>query len=137
MPVHEEQVQLLARDGSLREGLFLWNEDDPECILTLYYYGKELRATEDHYFEAMCTLRKQLETEGLIPNCYGASRRAYPMSRDMGSGLLVYRLTLGRPALRADLVGLFDTGPDVEPATVAEQEAFYDQWIESLRQRLV
>jgi hypothetical protein len=50
------------------------------------------------------------------------------MARDMGSGLRAYKMTLGQPASRQDLVDIFATGPDVVPATIVEQEAFRDQW---------
>ena len=40
------------------------------------------------------------------------------------------RLEIGRSARLEDLVGIFDTGPDVEPATVAEQKMFADAWFD-------
>ena len=55
------------------------------------------------------------------------------MARNMGSGLLAYRLTPGRQALTKDLVGIFDTGHDVIPATVANQKEHYNDWIRSLK----
>jgi hypothetical protein len=57
------------------------------------------------------------------------------MGRDMGRGLKAYRLEMGRSAQREDLVDIFDTGPDVEPVTVAEQKIFADGWFGQFRQR--
>ena len=55
------------------------------------------------------------------------------MARDMGRGLKAYRNQLNQRASRTDLVGIFETGADVEPGTVAEQRAFHEEWIRSLR----
>ena len=35
---------------------------------------------------------------------------------------------IGRPLLREDQVGIFESGPDVEPVTVEEQRAFQEEW---------
>jgi hypothetical protein len=42
-------------------------------------------------------------------------------------------MTLGQPALMKDLIGIFDTGPDVDPVSVEEQERFHRGWLNSLR----
>ena len=65
---------------------------------------------------------------------YGGSRNVFPsgMSRDMGSGLKAYRLTLGSTGRLEDLVGIFETGPGIEPATVDEQRAFFREWVSSI-----
>jgi hypothetical protein len=44
----------------------------------------------------------------------------------------VYRLTLGKLAGREDLVHIFDTGADVDPALLSDQEAFAQEWFDSL-----
>jgi hypothetical protein len=50
----------------------------------------------------------------------------------MGAGLKAYRLTLGNRVRREDLVGIFDSGPGVEPVTVEQQRAFYRDWLLSI-----
>jgi len=137
--VQEELVSLVAAGQPSCGGVFIWNEADDDCHLTLRYADKELTATETDYFEAMCTIRRSLEAEGYIPHCYGASRNAYPsgMSRNMGAGLHVYKLRQGEAARTADLVNLFANGLDVEPVTVAQQEAYYKNWLKSLSRRTV
>jgi hypothetical protein len=70
--------------------------------------------------------------DGVTPQCYGASRQCFPsgMSRSMGAaGLRIYKLELGRHARLADLVDLFDEGPDLEVSSVEEQERFYEDWL--------
>ena len=112
--------------------------DNPGLVkLTLHFNGQEISSVDDDYFSAMCAIRRVLEQEGALPCCYGASKNVYPsgMSRDMGAGVYAYKLTLGSPAKQADLVSIFDTGPDVVPATVAEQEDFFKRWSQSFGRR--
>ncbi len=103
--------------------------------LTLRWAGGELQSMEGDYFEAFCRIREQLAEQKLMPMCYGASRQIVisGMGRDMAAGLRVYKVQLGEQAQIKDLVDLFETGEDVEPVSVAEQEAFQKQWYASLR----
>jgi hypothetical protein len=55
------------------------------------------------------------------------------MSVSMGAGLKAYRVQLGQHATMDSLVSIFESGSDVEPVTITEQEAFHSQWIESIR----
>jgi len=55
------------------------------------------------------------------------------MGRDMGLGMKAYRMIIGKHARIGDLLGIFDVGPDVTPATVAEQEEFFEEWLKSDR----
>jgi len=86
------------------------------------------------YFEALCAVRMKLETMGFLIKAYGDSRKVFPsgMARDMGAGRRAYRLSLGRRARIKDVVSVFETGADAEPATVAEQQAFYHDWLLSI-----
>ena len=54
----------------------------------------------------------------------------------MGQGLKAYKQELGRQAMRSDLVMIFNSGPDVQPASVEEQEEFHYQWLQSLGLRI-
>jgi hypothetical protein len=56
------------------------------------------------------------------------------MSRDMASGLTAYKLRMGKPAGKEDLVSIFDTGADVEPVSVEGQEQYFKEWLKSLGQ---
>jgi hypothetical protein len=135
MQANRHSVNLATTTGQAFEGAFLLDEPDGEsCRLTLQWVGGEIRTEASDFFEALGQIRTQLEVKGLRPVCYGASRNVYPsgMARGMGLGLKAYRTRLGERALRSDLVGIFETGPDVEPVTVEEQTAFHDQWLASL-----
>ncbi|MGC4014884.1 MAG: hypothetical protein QM755_10280 [Luteolibacter sp.] len=112
---------------------------DDHCHVQFTYRGKQITATASDYFEALSDIRLQLEAENLIPFCYGASLNVFPsgMCRDMGAGLSAYRLTLGQTPRQSDLVGIFDSGPDVIPASVANQKAFFETWLQTPKVRPV
>jgi hypothetical protein len=120
-------------------GKFLiWEQapDNQDAVrLELHFADKQLAATaEGGFFEALISIRKQLEPEGIRVLCHGCSRDVFPspMIGSMGYGEKAYRLEIGRPARSADIVSIFDTAPGVNPATVAEQEQFYREWLRSI-----
>ena len=131
------QIDVQTSDGNITPAELLVFEEvpgNPELVkLTLQFNGREISGIEDDYFLAMYAIRRVLEQEGALLRCYGACKNVYPsgMSRSMGGGVKAYKLTLGSPAKIADLVSIFDTGPDVVPVTVAEQEDFFKRWIKS------
>jgi hypothetical protein len=107
--------------------------DSPEdqlFSLELEFSGRVLTATSpDDFWSALTRLRAQLEAEGCLLGCYGCSKDVYPSPMDLDSASAkAYRLTPGRAALQKDRVGLFETGPEVRPATMAEQKAFRVEW---------
>lgn len=114
-------------------GRFLiWEEiiDGPELVkLSLQYDGREITSIDSDFFSAMVPIRRSLEPEGGRLLCYGASRNVYPsgMSRSMGAARKAYKLEMGSQAKNSDLVCIFDAGPDMIPATVAEQEEFFQK----------
>jgi hypothetical protein len=86
-------------------------------------------------FDALCDLRLMLEQRGWMLRCVGTDVDVYPsgMSRSMSGGRKVYRLRPGRPAAMADLVDVFDMSVAQKGSTVAEQRAFFERWLESLK----
>jgi hypothetical protein len=56
---------------------------------------------------------------------------------DEALGLKAYRLTVGKKPSRDDLVGIFDEGPDVIPAPVAQQKEYVDEWKRWVRSNAV
>ena len=105
------------------------------CLLTCRYRDKTISAEAADFFDALVSIRRQLQPEGLMPYCYGASLNVFPsgMARDMGQGLRAYKLTMGKHARTTDLVDIFDEGTDVVPVDVDAQEQFYRDWLESPR----
>ena len=108
---------------------------DGKCKLTFSYRDKELSAQEHDFFAAFCDIREQLEEERLIPFCYGASLNVYPsgMCRDMGSGMVAYKIEIGRRASRDNLVKIFEQGHDVIPSSVSQQKEHFEQWLQSIK----
>jgi len=127
------QLKLVGVAGN-EQAVFAERELGDYCILTCTYRGKTISAEAPDFFEALRAIRLQLEADGVVPFCYGASLNVYPspMARGMGGGLKAYRLTRGSPARTADLVDIFSEGPDVVPASVEAQAKFYDDWLASL-----
>jgi hypothetical protein len=137
MAADQYHVRLVSHSGEGSQGVFILDEDGEtdQCRLTLQYPGGEISAQAFDYFEAMCQIRKELETKGWRPVCFGSRRNVYPsnMCRDMGRGLKAYKMELGRRATLTDLVMIFDSAPDVQPASVEEQRQFFERWLHSLR----
>ena len=102
--------------------------------LVLSFAGRRISGSGRDFFEALLEVRRALEPEAMFLLVYGASRNVWPsgMARSMGAGLKAYRMTMGKQALLKDLVGIFESGPNVEPATIAEQEKYRDEWFSSL-----
>lgn len=115
--------------------VFSEDEANGACRLVCEYRGKVLSAEAKDYFEALCNIRVKIEKEGLIPFCYGASLNVYPsqMAREMGRGKAAYKMEMGKPALRENLVRIFEQGADVVPSPVARQKEFFNDWLASLR----
>ena len=103
---------------------------DGLCHLVLTFRDHRYEASATDYFEALCRVRQELEDIGILLFCYGASLNVYPsgMCRDMSAGMKAYRLTKGCKPTRESLVGIFDSGHDVIPASVAAQKQHFDDW---------
>ncbi|WP_139167164.1 hypothetical protein [Chromobacterium sphagni] len=114
---------------------FIEDEANGLFRLVCEYRGKTISSEAHDYFEALCTIRLELENEGLIPFCYGASINVYPsaMARDMGKGKVAYKMEMGKPATRENLVRIFEEGADVIPSPVTLQKEFFKDWLASIR----
>ena len=115
------------------KGILVATTQNGICYLKFQYREREIETNATDYFEAFCKLRLTLESERLIPFCYGASLNVYPsgMCREMGNGIVAYRLQAGKKPERGDLVKIFEQGPDVIPASVVNQKEFFNEWLQS------
>jgi hypothetical protein len=84
--------------------------------------------------DAFNALRRELEKMGLQLLCAGARQDVFPsgMSRSMGGGRKAYITRLGFPG--GPLVDIFDYSESEILSSIAQQEKFHKEWIESLRQ---
>lgn len=108
--------------------------DPSEFVVTVRWAGGEQKGRGFDAFVALAAVREQLEPLGLRPACYGACRNLVVsgMASQMGGGVKGYLVSLGRPSRTADLVGIFDSDPSVEPVSVADQDEFREAWMRSL-----
>ncbi|MDX8534382.1 hypothetical protein RFM41_24980 [Mesorhizobium sp. VK25A] len=128
-------VYLIGGDtGGEEQAVFTLHDVGARCRLTCIYRNKVVEAEEDDYFEALCQIRKQLEPEGILPFCYGASANIFPEGTvtEMSRGLVVCKVKAGEHPKKSDLVNIFDDGYDVMPVFVSMQQQFWDSWLASL-----
>ena len=129
------RVPIVTKPGEeAGEAEVSYHAENRRCLLQLRLGTSQFSGEGPDYFEALCEVRRQLEAQGLLLRSYGGSRNLVlsGMCRDVGAGLSGYRVSAGKRPVRADLVRIFDTGPDVEPATVDEQKAFGRAWLQSI-----
>jgi hypothetical protein len=132
-------VKAIDDKGRFLEGEFEAWEESPvnpdQVMIRLHLADLETEKSDDDFFSAMVTIRTELDAREIRMMNYGSSLNVYPspMSRSMGSGEMAYRLRMGEQARNADLVSIFETGPDVKPSTVSDQEQFYRDWLASLK----
>lgn len=132
-------IVLVATSGDgILNGRLSWGEISPEedpVFVTVEFGGSRYEAVAETYFEALVSVRRDLEALGFYPKCNGALLNVYPsgMCLSMGEGRKAYRLTRGKHALMKDLVDIFGEpeGEDFELVTVNEQKRFFDEWIDS------
>jgi hypothetical protein len=93
-----------------------------------------LEIEADDLFKACVLLRERLEQLGCKLLCNGARKNiiASGMSRQMGGGRKGYIVQLGRPALRSNLVDIFDYADSSLIASIEQQKSFYNKWVSSL-----
>jgi hypothetical protein len=122
-------------DGTIEE-CSIEISQGPQWRLVFSGAGLQGRQFSDgDLFDLFTSLRKTLEESGVQLLCAGSRPDVFPsgMSRQMGGGRKAYVTKLGRPALRTDLVDIFDYSDAKSVGSVSEQLAFHEKWIASLR----
>lgn len=106
----------------------------PWWIVATLEGGREIRAEASDLPSALAQVRLELLDEGLDLACQGSRRdvRASPMMIESTGGRRAYRIRMGVPARREDVVGLFDETSVGELASVEEQARYHRAWLESL-----
>ncbi|HEC13139.1 MAG TPA: hypothetical protein ENI80_07795 [Acidiferrobacteraceae bacterium] len=127
-------IEVVPVDGQSNKGTFKLSQDGRVCHLVLSMGGQEFEVEALDFWSALVELREELAGPGLTPVCYGASRHVYPsgLCLETGSGVNAYKLRMGELSGPDDLVNIFDTGPDVEVASVKEQQEFFETWQKSI-----
>lgn len=109
--------------------------DQPPALHLTSPLGDVLTGSGEDWFDALQQVRRQLEQRSLRAACVGARTNAYPsgMLRDMSLGLTVYLLQPGKAAWRRAYI--FDPADVAHCGTVADQDAFYAQWLKSPKKK--
>ncbi|CAI8938993.1 hypothetical protein [Pseudomonas chlororaphis] len=121
---------ILEENGSLHSVGITYDMENPSIRINLensehVFYG-------DNLFSCFIKLRQNFPKTTFF--CKGAKKNVYPSraSSQMSSGLMAYELQLGKQALRADFVNIFDyedkdltNDPDI-------QLDFFKSWMASL-----
>ena len=111
-----------------------YDEMNNEVIVKFTCLDMTIEVTSNNYFNALISLRTELETYGIKLICNGTSLNVYPspMSFDMGLGLMGYILEIGFHASKENLINIFefDDRKYIE-STIEEQQAYYEEWLKS------
>ncbi|MCT7994046.1 hypothetical protein [Laspinema olomoucense] len=109
----------------------LFYKNTPPCMVEFQntelgnhqFQGKDV-------FDCFCKLRFFLEKKGWNILCNGSRVDAYPssMSRDMGGGMKLYHLQIGKRPQRIDLLRIFDKAEANQIGTLEEQRLYYERW---------
>uniref|UniRef100_UPI0036702A91 hypothetical protein n=1 Tax=Microcoleus anatoxicus TaxID=2705319 RepID=UPI0036702A91 len=128
--VNLQIIKISEGSNHLSECTLSYQNTQP-CVID--FHNSEL---EHHHFEGrdvfdcLCQLRVFLEKKGWNILCNGSRIDAYPspMSRDMGGGMKLYHLILGKRPQRGDLLRIFDRAEPDQIGTIEEQRAYYEKW---------
>src|ERR1041384_1142972 len=134
MPEERKSVQIIWKDGRVTNANVVCSDDYETFRLSLEFDNQIITKTGHSFFHSLQEIRRELDERKILLNCYGASRNVRPsgMSISMGGGVKAYKLTLGtKPAPSDDIVDIFETGVDLQPVTVAQQEKFFEEWLRS------
>lgn len=87
----------------------------------------------EDFFSCFSELRRRLPE--MVFLCKGAKTNVYPsrMSRQMSRGMNAYECTRGKPALRENIVHVFDFDDENISSSPDEQDAYHRDWLMSLR----
>lgn len=123
------EIKIIRENSENKIKLFY--DDDPITIET-NLDGNKISCTGSNLFECFSKLRVELPDVKFL--CKGAKLNVYPsrMTSQMAGGLLAYELTLGKQALRENLVNIFDPEEEDIVQNPDEQKDYFMKWIKSL-----
>ena len=109
-----------------------WSDAAPWVLSAKGPFGRVVEEGDD-LFSALTAVRRVLEADGWLLQVNAARVDAWPshMALEAG-GRKVYLLRIGEQGRREDLVDAFAPIERGRAATVDEQQAFHDQWVEAL-----
>lgn len=109
-----------------------WSDARPWVLSAEGPFGHVVERHDD-LFSALTALRRVLEADGWMLQVNAARADAWPSQMAVAAGgRKVYLLRIGQPGRREDLVDAFAPIEAGRAATVEEQQAFHDRWVEAL-----
>jgi hypothetical protein len=128
-------LEMFNRSGDIVQCTLSFSSRPPWII---EFYSPTIgqhHSSGDDLFESLSNLRSKLEQLNWFIMCFGSRIDTYPsrMSRQMSGGKKLYLLKMGEPANEQNLVDTFEATSAEKIGTLAEQLAYYRQWLNSLK----
>ena len=131
--MNETVIKFLTPNGEIKHVKVKFATAPPWFIELFLAELETTKFEGDDLFDCLCLLRSKLDVLGIKILCNGARIDAYPSPMLQSSGARkVYITTMGKQALRENLVDIFDETTAEKVGTVEEQEHYHDKWFDSL-----
>ena len=124
----------IINNGKIEKNKLFLSEIEDEINLKIEIKRTIYFSKSDNIFDSVVELRKKLELNNIYLLCNASVINVYPsgMQKEFG-GTKAYKLQMGKQAVLADVVDIFDYDSELKIGSVKEQEEFFESWIESLR----
>ena len=124
----------IINNGKIEKNKLFLSEIEDEINLKIEIERTIYFSKSGNIFDSIVELRKKLESKDIYLLCNASVVNIYPspMQKDFG-GTKAYKLQMGKQAVLADVVDIFDYNSELKIGSVEEQKKFYENWLESLR----
>ena len=122
----------IINNGKIEKNKLFLSEIEDEINLKIEIERTIYFSKSDNIFDSIVELRKKLELKNIYLLCNASVINVYPsgMQKEFG-GTKAYKLQMGKQAVLADVVDIFDYDSELKIGSVKEQEEFFESWIES------
>ena len=119
-----QDINILNNGKIEKNKLFLLEIED-EINLKIEIKNVIYFSKGDNIFDSIVELRKKLESKDIYLLCNASVVNIYPspMQKDFG-GTKAYKLQMGKQAVLADVVDIFDYNSELKIGSVEEQKNF-------------
>ena len=123
----------IINNGKIEKNKLFLLEIEDEINLKIEIKNVIYFSKGDNIFDSIVELRKKLESKDIYLLCNASVVNIYPspMQKDFG-GTKAYKLQMGKQAVLADVVDIFDYNSELKIGSVEEQKKFYENWLKSL-----
>jgi len=124
----------IINNGKIEKNKLFLSEIEDEINLKIEIKRTIYFSKSDNIFDSVVELRKKLELNNIYLLFNASVINVYPsgMQKEFG-GTKAYKLQMGKQAVLADVVDIFDYDSELKIGSVKEQEEFFESWIESFR----